>query len=240
MRVCVVGSDGAVGAALVTELEGRGMSVLAVPRERAWRHEHEDLEGVVSVCVDTRVWWGDEGWEEGARAFRGWLERAHREAAVAQVLVVTSAATLGRKRGEIGELEMYVMGSGEAWEDRVWRMEGEAYGWMARGLEVWFALPTMVAQEERFKALVRGGEEACEGDVVSAADVARGCVQVLSRGRAGRRYVLAGEQVRWRGGVRGGYLEGRVYAVEAASGELGYGVREDVSWVGRKEGGGQR
>lgn len=240
-KVCVVGSNGAVGEALVAELEERGFDVVEIEREQAWRHDREGLDGVVLMCVDTSIWWEGEE-EEALRAYRGWMERAY-HAKVPQVLLVTSAATLGKGEHEegIGELEAYVMGSGEAWEDRVWRMEGEAYGWMARGVRVWFALPTMVAQSARFHAMLEDGRGGGmrRGDVVSARDVARGCVQVLRRGRAGRRYVLGGEEVEWEGGA-GGYLEGRKYVLEAASGELGYGVREDVSWVSRKERGVRR
>ena len=134
--VCVIGSDGVVGEALVRELEGRGVSVRRVAREDAWRHVRERLDGVELVCVDTSIWWDELEDEAVALAeFRGWMARAH-EAGVAQVLVVTSAATLGvaGEQGAVSELGLYRVGDGELWEDRVWRLEGEAYGWMARGV----------------------------------------------------------------------------------------------------------
>lgn len=227
-RVMVVGGACAVGHALEDVLTERGFEVDMIRDEDVWKIGGRRWEGVAALILDTSVWWGSgDVCREGMGEYRQWLERALEEG-VRQVLVVSSAATLGRECDEYG---LYRMGEGQAWEDCVWQFEAQAYHYMSQGLGVWFALPTMVVGEGRnalYESWLKGGAVG-GGDVVAADDVARGCVLVLGRGRPGRRYVLGGE---WIEGGKGrgetSYLGGRKYELEIAQGEIGYGIREDI------------
>ena len=225
--VMVVGAQQVVGHALCEQWSGRDVEVRAVEDVRSMSQRRGQEVGV--LYLDTSVWWdAGEMSEADFRCYEQWLWWAQRYG-VGRVGIITSAATLGEGGEETG---LYVMGEGKSWEDDVWRMEAQGYEAMNRGLGVWFALPTMaVGEEGAMRRASRWCGEGCAGggDVVSAQDVARGCMGMMERGRMGRRYVMSGEWVDAAGEVEGrpSYLGGRRYTVEWARAELGYGSRWD-------------
>lgn len=220
--VVVVGAQQAVGHALCEQWSARGVEVRGVEDVRSAAQLRG--EGVGILYVDTSVWWGEgEVSEEDFGCYHDWMGWAKRYG-VGRVGVITSAATLGEGCEESG---LYVAGEGEAWEDDVWRFEAEGYAYMGLGLRVWFALPTMVVGEagELGRTVMWSKKGGMGGDVVSAQDVARGCMAMMERGRMGRRYVMSGE---WVDATHQGervYLGGRRYDVEWSRAELGYGGR---------------
>lgn len=211
--VAVFGASGALGQGVVRGLSGRGFGVRAVGLEgqgyeawvRAVEDEREALEGVVGV-IDARshddVWRAEAKWVEPFT----WARRA----GVRRYIYVSSCSTLWRGVGaSVDEGAFYEpRGGWWSWADARYGVEAQLYREVVEGLSASIVIPSHVLDSrhrgglgESLARVVRarvGIVSEARAPVVSVKDVATAAIAAMARGKVGRRYVLAGQEVSMR------------------------------------------
>lgn len=211
--MAVFGASGALGQGIVRGLARRGFGVRAVGLRgegydswvRVMDGEREALEGVVGV-IDARVY------DDVSRSPSRWVEpfELARRAGVRRYVYVSSCSTLWSGVGaSVDEGDCYEpRGGWWSWADARYGVEAQLYREIVEGLSASIVIPSHVLDSRHAGGLGAllgrvvsarvGVLSEARAPVVSVKDVAQAAIAAMARGKVGRRYVLAGQEVSMR------------------------------------------
>ena len=231
--VAVPGASGFIGAQVIRELADGDFRVRAGARPGSVRWHAEDVECQWSEFdIDDRqslrsLFRGATGVihcagyhprralrprrakQKGVQQLRNVLDACRAEDVKRVVYLSCAATAVGDgDASPVDETSRYVPGTSDnAFLEAKAAMEAEAYRYVASGMDIVIAAPTMVfgpgdidlSTAPLIRAAIDGKLPALPTDtavnIVDVRDVARGIVAALRKGRRGRRYFLAGHNV---------------------------------------------
>lgn len=154
-----------------------------------------------------------EARRRGVAELRGIFDACAR-AEVERIVYLSNAVTLGAEpadpRGELSESDYYLPGSQQdAFVEAKWAMEAEVYRYMLRGFGAAVMIPGLIlgpgGAESTLGPLIRRlaraqlpGLIGQHVNLIDVRDLAEGLVKGLERGRAGRRYIVGGQNLELR------------------------------------------